>query len=192
MDDKVVFVESGYLKGKKIILPPLNTTRSTKSIVKSCVFNVLRYDLKDKIFIEAFGGSGSMAIEALSNYANCSIIIEKDKNAYKIIEKNIKNLNIKAFYGDTFELLPNIIKKLEKNIILYLDPPFDIRNGFMNIYENIYKLIDNLKNDLLDQIIIEYNSKNKMPNILNNFINTKTKKFGNTSLAFYKNKDMMK
>ena len=50
-------IESGIYKGKKLLLPSLQTTRSTKSIVKKCVFDVLRSDLRNKIFIEAFGGS---------------------------------------------------------------------------------------------------------------------------------------
>ncbi|ELW9008057.1 RsmD family RNA methyltransferase, partial [Campylobacter upsaliensis] len=71
-------IESGRFKGKKLLLPSLEKTRSTKSIVKACVFNVLRENLRGKIFIEAFGGSALMAAEALSNYALKAYAIELD------------------------------------------------------------------------------------------------------------------
>lgn len=83
-------IESGKYKGKKLLLPSLTTTRSTKSIVKSCVFNVIREDLRSKIFIEAFGGSALMAAEALSNHALKAYAIELDAKAYKIALENAK------------------------------------------------------------------------------------------------------
>lgn len=83
-----VRVESGKFKGKRLFLPSFATTRSTKSRVKACVFNTLRTELADKVFVEVFGGSGAMAFEALSNDALGVVIIEKDKNAYKIVCQN--------------------------------------------------------------------------------------------------------
>lgn len=180
------YIESGKFKGKKLILPSLNTTRSTKSIVKACVFNVIRNDLHGKIFIEAFGGSSSMAAEAISNYAKKAYAIEKDLKAYEIACKNAKNIdeNLIIIKGDTFEILPNLTNK-EENLIIYLDPPFDIRDGYKNIYEKLYDLIKNINEKNVLKIIIEHNSNIKTKNEISNFIKTKTKKFGLTSLSFY-------
>ncbi|EFN2939026.1 16S rRNA (guanine(966)-N(2))-methyltransferase RsmD, partial [Campylobacter coli] len=115
-------IESGIYKGKKLLLPSLQTTRSTKSIVKKCVFDVLRSDLRNKIFIEAFGGSALMAAEALSNYALKAYAIELDSNAYKIALENAKNIdtNLKVIHANTFEILPKLIEDSKEDIILYL------------------------------------------------------------------------
>lgn len=83
-----VRVESGKFKGKRLFLPSFATTRSTKSRVKACVFNTLRAELAGKVFVEVFGGSGAMAFEALSNDALGVVVVEKDKNAYKIACQN--------------------------------------------------------------------------------------------------------
>ena len=83
-----VRVESGKFKGKRLFLPNFATTRSTKSRVKACVFNTLRAELAGKVFVEVFGGSGAMAFEALSNDALGVVVVEKDKNAYKIACQN--------------------------------------------------------------------------------------------------------
>ncbi|EAK0823387.1 16S rRNA (guanine(966)-N(2))-methyltransferase RsmD [Campylobacter lari] len=180
-------IESGIYKGKKILLPSLDTTRSTKSIVKSCVFNVLRFSLQDKVFIEAFGGSALMALEARSNGCLKSYAIEKDKKAYEIALKNTSNIdqNTICFNDDTFKKTPQIIQNSKEDIILYLDPPFDIREGFFNIYEKTLKLIENIKNSNVKIIIIEHHSTFKTPAKIQNYEKTKEKKFGSTTLSFY-------
>ncbi|EAJ5680730.1 16S rRNA (guanine(966)-N(2))-methyltransferase RsmD [Campylobacter lari] len=180
-------IESGIYKGKKILLPSLDTTRSTKSIVKSCVFNVLRFSLQDKVFIEAFGGSALMALEARSNGCLKSYAIEKDKKAYEIALKNASNIdqNTICFNDDTFKKTPKIIQNSKEDIILYLDPPFDIREGFFDIYEKTLKLIENIKNSNVKIIIIEHHSTFKTPTKIQNYEKTKEKKFGSTTLSFY-------
>ncbi|MBT0827449.1 RsmD family RNA methyltransferase [Campylobacter lari] len=180
-------IESGIYKGKKILLPGLDTTRSTKSIVKSCVFNVLRFSLQDKVFIEAFGGSALMALEARSNGCLKSYAIEKDKKAYEIALKNASSVdqNTLCFNDDTFKKTPQIIQNSKEDIILYLDPPFDIREGFFDIYEKTLKLIENIQNSNVKIIIIEHHSTFKTPIKIQNYEKTKEKKFGSTTLSFY-------
>lgn len=180
-------IESGKFKGKKLLLPHLATTRSTKSIVKSCVFNVLRENLRGKIFIEAFGGSALMAAEALSNYALKAYAIELDKKAYKIALENAKGIdtNLEVIHANTFEILPQLIENSKNEIILYLDPPFDIREGFSDIYEKIYHFLENLCLKNLSTIVFEHHSTIKTPKNLQNFQKIKEKKFGSTSLSFY-------
>ncbi|MBZ7951700.1 RsmD family RNA methyltransferase [Campylobacter sp. LH-2024] len=185
------FIESGQYKGKKLLLPSLEKTRSTKSIVKACVFNVIRQNLRNKIFIEAFGGSALMAAEALSNFALKSYAIELDKNAYKIAIQNSKiDQNLNVVEGDTFEILPQLIEKLTQEnipIFLYLDPPFDIRKGFEKIYENIENLLKNLNRKNIEKIIFEHHSKIELPQNIEEFQKNKSKKFGLTTLSFYEN-----
>ncbi|EPV6668209.1 RsmD family RNA methyltransferase [Campylobacter lari] len=180
-------IASGIYKGKKILLPSLDTTRSTKSIVKSCIFNVLRFSLQDKIFIEAFGGSALMALEARSNGCLKSYAIEKDKKAYEIALKNASNIDQSTicFNDDTFKKTPQIIQNSKEDIILYLDPPFDIREGFFDIYERTLNLIKNLPNSNVKITIIEHHSTFKTPIRIQNYEKTKEKKFGSTSLSFY-------
>ncbi|EAI4447598.1 RsmD family RNA methyltransferase [Campylobacter lari] len=180
-------IESGIYKGKKILLPSLDTTRSTKSIVKSCVFNVLRFSLQDKVFIEAFGGSALMALEARSNGCLKSYAIEKDKKAYEIALKNASGVdqNTLCFNDDTFKKTPQIIQNSKEDIILYLDPPFDIREGFFDIYEKTLKLIENIQNSNVKIIIIEHHSTFKTPTKIQDYEKTKEKKFGSTTLSFY-------
>ena len=119
-------IGSGFFKGKRLELPSLGTTRSTKNILKGSFFDIFRFDLQGAIFIECFGGSGSMAAEALSNGAKFAIAIEKDRDAFKILHENFDYLNadlqkkfnqqntseLRAINGDIFEILEQILEEI--------------------------------------------------------------------------------
>lgn len=111
-------ISSGIYKGKKLALPALSSTRSTKSIVKGSFFDTWRAELRGAVFIECFGGSGAMALEALSNGAKNIYAIEKDAAAHKIMRKNFElfGLGANAILGDCFERLPEILHELQADM----------------------------------------------------------------------------
>ena len=111
-------ISSGIYKGKKLALPALSSTRSTKSIVKGSFFDTWRAELRGAAFIECFGGSGAMALEALSNGAKNVYAIEKDVAAHKIMRKNFEffGLGANAILGDCFERLPEILHELQADM----------------------------------------------------------------------------
>ena len=111
-------ISSGIYKGKKLALPALSSTRSTKNIVKGSFFDTWRAELHGAAFIECFGGSGAMALEALSNGAKNVYAIEKDAAAHKIMRKNFElfGLGANAILGDCFERLPGILQELQADM----------------------------------------------------------------------------
>ncbi len=184
---------AGKYKGKALDLPPLDTTRSSKAILKESFFNVIQYDIVDTIFIEAFGGSGSVGLEALSRDAYHSYFCEKDKKSFKILQNNCNKVdpaNCTTLLGDTFEILPNLVNHTlvnsEKPLVIYIDPPFDFRDGMDNIYDKSFDLVKNFNNNNIFMIVFEHKSDLQMPLELGNYKQYKTKKFGNSSLTYYK------
>lgn len=179
-------ISSGKYKGKKLNLPSLSTTRSTKSIVKESVFNSLQNDIYNSVFIELFGGSGLMAATAVSNHAQKAYAIELDRVAFNILKSNFATLNDEALIainGDTFELTPKIVSEnIEQNTILYIDPPFDIRDGFNGIYTKIYKMLSKMDVNIT---IIEHISAHTTPQTIGKLNLYKSRKFGNTTLSYY-------
>ena len=64
-----MIITGGTYKGRKIIAPDENYTRPTLSKVRQGVFNTLFSligDFEGKSFLDLFGGSGIMGIEAIS------------------------------------------------------------------------------------------------------------------------------
>lgn len=186
---------AGAYKGKVLSLPSLDVTRSSKAVLKESVFNVLQFDIIDKIFIESFAGSGSIGLEAISRGAKRAYFIELDKKSYSILVKNCKSINIEkcqTIQGNAFVQTPLILeflKNSKEEIILYVDPPFDYREGMEDIYDKSFRMIENIENSNIFKIIIEHESKLEVPKILGKFNLEKTRKFGKSSLSYFSYKD---
>lgn len=186
---------AGAYKGKVLSLPSLDVTRSSKAVLKESVFNVLQFDIIDKIFIESFAGSGSIGLEAISRGAKRAYFIELDKKSYSILVKNCKSINIEkcqTIQGNAFVQTPLILeflKNSKEEVILYVDPPFDYREGMEDIYDKSFRMIENIENNNIFKIIIEHESKLEVPKILGKFSLEKTRKFGKSSLSYFSYKD---
>ncbi|WP_428023927.1 16S rRNA (guanine(966)-N(2))-methyltransferase RsmD [Arcobacter sp.] len=183
---------AGKYKGKKIELPSLDVTRSSKARVKESFFNVLQFDIIDKVFIEAFAGSGSIGLEAVSRDVKKSYFIELNKNSYNILVNNCKSIDInkcQTMLGDTFVQLPillNSLKNSTEELIVYIDPPFDYREGMEDIYEKSFELVRNIENENILMICFEHVSTVEVPDILGKFEKYKSKKFGKTTLTYFR------
>ncbi|WP_304339605.1 16S rRNA (guanine(966)-N(2))-methyltransferase RsmD [Campylobacter ureolyticus] len=181
-------ISSGKFKGKKLLIPSKTTTRSTKSLVKSSFFDTFRFEFVDKIFIEMFSGSGVMAAEALSNGAKKCYGFEKDKAAFEILKSNFKGISsdLVAINNDCFNGLQTLLKENNDEFIIYFDPPFDIRDGYDDIYKKVCEAIKNLSNYNAFLVVIEHNSDVKFDEIIGKFKLFKSKKFGKTSMTYFK------
>lgn len=178
---------AGKFKGKIFQIPATNTTRSTKNIIRESFFNTLQNEIYDKIFIEVFAGSGSMALEAVSRGAKFAIGIEKDRNSYEILRKNCESFDkskFKCIYGDSFKELLSI--EFNEPSILYLDPPFSIRENYESIYKDTLSLIRNFDNKNIHLIAIEHMKMLEIPENLGKFTLTKSKKFGFSIISYFK------
>jgi len=183
----------GKYKGKVLKLPSKITTRSSKSIVLESFFNTIQFEIIDANFVEVFSGSGSIGLEALSRGAKNIIFMEKDRDALKILKENIAQTNPNAcevFSGNSFENIKNVVaelKRRDENAYFYIDPPFSIREGMEDIYDNTIKLIESLPLEVVKLIIIEHMSGLKIADTIGIYKRKKSKKFGNTTLTYFVN-----
>ncbi len=181
-------ISAGKYKGKKLLLPSKESTRSTKAILKGSFFDTLQSDIIGKNFIEVFGGSGSMGLEALSRGAKHAYFIEKDFQAFNILRKNcdsIDTASTSCVKGDTFLMLPTLYSTLTCKSIFYFDPPFSIRGGMEDVYSKTMNLIASLPLSIVHLIAIEHMSGLELPLSIGSYSFQKTKKFGNSSLSYY-------
>lgn len=182
---------AGKYKGIKIDLPSLETTRSSKAVVKESYFNTIQFDVMDCQLVEVFSGSGSIGLEALSRGAEHVYFMEKDKAAFKVLNANIAKTqadNISTFYGDSFENIATVQKQLakaKKKAFFYIDPPFSYREGMEEIYDKMLEMIKSIPLEMIEMVTIEHMSSLKLPDIIGNLKLKKQKKFGKTSLTHY-------
>jgi 16S rRNA (guanine(966)-N(2))-methyltransferase RsmD len=139
--------------------------------------------------MEMFAGSGSVGFEALSRGASKIIFFENNPIAIQTLKNNSQifpDENIEIIAGDSFKNLPNKINKIDEKIIIYIDPPFSIRKDMENIYKKVYDLFNKINDSKIEIAILEQLSDEVAPEILGNLINSKNKKFGKTTLRYFK------
>ncbi|WP_201353116.1 16S rRNA (guanine(966)-N(2))-methyltransferase RsmD [Hydrogenimonas urashimensis] len=181
----------GKYRGKKIVLPDKSVTRSSKARLRESLFNTLQFDLIDRNFIEMFGGSGSVGLEAISRGAKRAWFIERDRDSYRTLRNNCGSLDPKRcelLLGDAFEELPRILEKLKERgekAYLYIDPPFSIREGYEEIYDNVLATIARIDPAVICMIIVEHMTKAEFPDTIGPFKRVKFKKFGKSALSYY-------
>ncbi len=182
---------SGKFRGTTLKLPSKNSTRSSKTIVLESFFNTVQFEIIDATFVEVFSGSGSIGLEALSRGASSLIFMEKDRDALKILKKNISLTDpslCTVYAGDSFTNIKSVIKTLVKNdeeAYFYIDPPFSIREGMEDIYDKMIHLIASLPRDNVKLILIEHMTGLELPENIKDFSKMKSKKFGNTTLTYF-------
>lgn len=132
-----MIITAGNYKGRKITAPDEKITRPTLSKVRMGVFNTLYSimgEFEEKSFLDIFGGSGVMGLEALSRGFSKVKVFEKNPQAARIIKKNYETLGLKAdlIIGDSLKLL----QKADGYDVIYVDPPYA-----SGIYEDIFSKI---------------------------------------------------
>ena len=133
-----MIITGGKYKGRKIKTPDENITRPTLSKVRQGVFNTLYSligDFENKTFLDVFGGSGVMGLEALSRGFSDTLVFEKNPKVAQIITKNYETLGLKPNLkiGDSLKLLSGLVERFD---VIYVDPPY-----FSGIYEEVLKKI---------------------------------------------------
>ena len=183
---------AGDFKGKKIQIPDISTTRSSKGILKESFFNTIQFEIIDKNFVEVFAGSGSVGLEALSRGAAASYFMEYNKTAFKCLESNIKVTDpskCTTFYGDSFvnfDNVYNIVKKTGKKTYFYFDPPFSTRDGMDEIYDKTIALIERIEPEVCEMVTVEHMTNLDMPPQVGALELIKRKKFGRSTMSYYK------
>src|ERR1700754_1445169 len=87
-------VIAGLYKGRRLKTLEGLTIRPTPDRLREALFNILAPRIEGATFLDAYAGSGSVAIEALSRGAVRAILIEKNFAAVRIIRDNLSALGI--------------------------------------------------------------------------------------------------
>ena len=80
---------AGSARGRRLRSVPGDTTRPITDRAKESLFNILGGDLVGASFLDLFGGTGSVGIEALSRGAAFVRFIDKNHRAIETIRANL-------------------------------------------------------------------------------------------------------
>ena len=140
-------------------------TRPTSDRAREAIFSSLLSEFGDFLglhFLDLFGGSGAIALEALSRGASLVHVVEKDADAQKTIENNFELVNKNMPVGK-FHLYSMSVQRFvadppkEKYHIAYIDPPYEFLDSEVEDILNKLHLGGFLKDDAL--IAVERTAK---------------------------------
>ncbi len=178
---------AGEKRGLKLFTLDGLNTRPTLDRVKETVFNVINFDIMGKNCLDVFSGSGNLSLEALSRGATSAYLIEKDKEAFDIVKKNIEKANYQSkstlFNLDFKDALLKISKLDVKFSIVFIDPPYE-----SDFYDETLDLL--VKYDLLNEdaiIICEHKKGHVFEN--DHLFLHKEKSFSKNAVSFLKVKE---
>jgi 16S rRNA (guanine966-N2)-methyltransferase len=86
-------IVAGILGGRQFEAPKGHKTHPMSEKMRGALFNILG-DITGLTAFDAYGGSGALAIEAISRGAGLVKVCEIDDNAAKVIQNNIKKLGL--------------------------------------------------------------------------------------------------
>ena len=118
-------VITGSARGRVLQTLPGDDVRPTVERVKEAVFSVIQFEIEGRRVLDLFGGSGQMAIEALSRGALHATILDTNRRSIEVIRQNLAATG----FTDRATLLQADAVTFVRNCrnvfdIAFLDPPY--------------------------------------------------------------------
>ena len=139
----------GTLRGRKLQYVGDNRVRPMKDRVREAVFNLIGPAIKGMHAIDLFGGTGAMAIEAISRGATAATIIEIHLPTAALLKQNLESLNLLPVCclhkTDAFFWVKNDAEHPPKESpwIIFCSPPYDFyRSRKEEMLAMLHRLVD--------------------------------------------------
>ena len=120
---------SGEAKGRALFAPSGQDTRPTSDKIRGSLFNIIGARVLDARVLDLFGGTGALALEALSRGAESAVIADNSHAAWQAIDRNARSV-LKGDFEFRVQILRSdyrsAIGALEGRIfdLVFLDPPY--------------------------------------------------------------------
>jgi len=175
---------SGKARGIRLKDVPGDTTRPITDIVKEALFNILGSDVTDASFLDLFGGTGSVGLEALSRGAAYCRFLDLHRAAVDTIRANLEATRLKEFgqvhLADAFAYLGRQPDREFEYI--YIAPP-----QYKGMWEKALNLVDEHPGWMNEStwVIVQIDPVEYSPQTLQELVEFEQRKYGSTLLVFY-------
>ena len=176
-------VITGSARGTKLLAPEGMHTRPTADKVKEAMFSIIQFEIEGRSVLDLFGGTGQLAIEALSRGAKQAVIVDNETSAVQLIRENLSRTKLQgraAVVQKDYEQF--LMHTREKFDLIFLDPPYEGR-----LLETALTLISEI--DILSNggiIICERPSGKTIPDQWPGLIPSKDYRYGKTTLCLFR------
>ncbi|MDQ5932159.1 MAG: 16S rRNA (guanine(966)-N(2))-methyltransferase RsmD [Candidatus Saccharimonadales bacterium] len=174
-----VRVISGKYGGRVLDAPSRRSTHAMSERARNALFNSLGQEMSGAKVLDAFAGSGSLGIEALSRGAASALFIEKDRVAAKIIQKNVHLLGIseaKVIATTVSNWLDTA--EVDEFDVIFADPPYHDTQ-----FSTVSRLLGLLKPGAL--MVLSHPGKGEVPS-KTGVVVVDNRSYGNLNLTLYR------
>lgn len=172
--------------GSRKLASPAASTRPTSDRVRESIFAKLEAagDIEGAKVLDVFAGTGALALEAISRGAESAVLIEKDRKAFEVCQKNAEMLtlatdaevNISLTNQPAFKALENLVGNFD---LVFVDPPYNLEQK--KLYENLEQLVSLTKPGSV--IVLEQSSRVEV-SWPEQFVQESEKNYGDTKVYF--------
>jgi 16S rRNA (guanine(966)-N(2))-methyltransferase RsmD len=178
-------VISGSAKGIKLTSVPGKSTRPITDQVKEALFNIIGPQVVGANFLDLFGGTGAVGIEALSRGAEHVVFLDINYQAYRVIQKNLETTGLTPYATvlkkDAFAYLREVAQQAFD--FVYIAPP-----QYRSMWEQAMRAL-NQNPDWVCQtgsVIVQIHPKEYKEDVIyTNFEEFDQRFYGDTLLVFY-------
>jgi len=119
-------VVAGLVGGRRLQVPPGETTRPTSDLVRSAIFNSLAsLDALDGAeVLDLFAGSGALGIEALSRGAVRATFVDRDRRSVATIRANLGALGLADRAKVVRDEVGRWLRAAGRADVALIDPPY--------------------------------------------------------------------
>lgn len=172
-------VIAGLYGGRVVDAPDRTSTHAMSERARNALFNMIADECKNAIVLDAFAGSGSLGIEAMSRGAASVTFIEKDRIASKIIQKNVDLLGIE----DAKVIATTVSNWISTSSptsfdIIFADPPYHDTQ-----FSTVARLFSLLKPGAL--MVLSHPGKGEVPSETGVVV-VDNRSYGNLNLTLYR------
>ena len=165
--------------------------RPTSDRLRETLFNVLTSGnpnaLEGTAWLDLFAGTGAVGIEALSRGAKQAYFVETSSAAVKVIEQNLRSLEIAEGYKILRDDIAGVIWRLQREHfaadVVFLDPPYRMRSSYE---ETLSALADSTLVWAMSLVVAEHEKKFDPGEEFKSLRRIRKLTQGNTVLSFYR------
>jgi 16S rRNA (guanine966-N2)-methyltransferase len=175
-------VIGGELRSRVLKSVPGLDTRPTPDRLREALFNVLAPRIDGAVFADAYAGTGSVGIEALSRGAARAIFIEQSRGAVAVIRENLRTLRIESRAQVLNGRVSALLKKVQADMV-FLDPPYQMEREYGNAMAVLAE--KELAGKISPLVIVQHDIRLKLDEAYGRLHCTRTLRQGDNILSFY-------
>lgn len=122
-------VIGGEFRSRRLKALPGLETRPTPDRLRETLFNILAPRLEGTVFLDAYAGTGSVGIEALSRGARRAIFVDRRRAAVEVIRQNLALLDLSGRAEVYCGKALTVIERVQADIV-FLDPPYALEGEY--------------------------------------------------------------